>query len=51
MAHKSRWPQLAAESGVPYHTLRKVGAGTTKQPRLYTIEKLIRTLEKWDQPQ
>ena len=31
---------IAAKSGVPYSTLRKLRAATTKNPRIKTVERL-----------
>lgn len=40
---KGNWPTIAAESGVPYGTLEKVGQGDTENPSLPTA----RALRAW----
>ena len=37
---------LAAESGVPYHTLLKIAKGETTDPRVSTVQTLIRHFER-----
>lgn len=36
----SRLPQVAADSGVPESTIKKIRSGEVKDPRLSTIESL-----------
>jgi predicted transcriptional regulator len=42
--HKGRWPFIACEAGVPYPTLSKIAQGTTKNPRVQTVERLHKYL-------
>jgi len=41
-ANKGRWPEVAAGSGVPVSTVRKVAQRRTKNPRIETIDRLRR---------
>lgn len=45
--YKGQWPALSAESGVPVSTLRKVAQGAVKNPRIATVDKLSRALDRW----
>lgn len=35
------WVEISRASGVPYHTLTKVAQGTTPNPRIDTIQRLM----------
>ena len=39
-ARKGSWPTVAAESGVPYGTLKKIATLEDHRPRIDTLEKL-----------
>lgn len=47
-AARGRWPDIAAECGVPYRTVQKIGSGKTAAPRIDTIEKLARHFREQD---
>jgi predicted transcriptional regulator len=34
------WPRFAAESGVPYSTIAKIGGKVTDNPRINTVQAL-----------
>lgn len=48
IAHKERWAELETDSGVPFHTFRKIAHGQTKNPRVETFESLRTTLDRWE---
>lgn len=35
------WVEIARVSGVPYHTLTKVAQGSTPNPRIDTVQRLV----------
>ncbi|VVE28507.1 hypothetical protein PPN31114_03528 [Pandoraea pneumonica] len=37
---KRQWPEIARESGVPYHTVVKVASGVVTDPRVSTVQAL-----------
>jgi hypothetical protein len=41
-ATKYRWPKVAAATGVPVKTIRRMAAGETKSPRISTLEILVK---------
>lgn len=41
-ASKRTWPKIAAASGVPISTLRKIAQGHTKNPGIKHVEALAR---------
>lgn len=43
---RDRLEEVAKESGVPFHTLLKVITGETANPRIKTVEKLLRWTER-----
>jgi hypothetical protein len=38
---RGSWARVAELSGVPYRTVRKIGAGETRDPRSSTVNKLF----------
>lgn len=43
---KQRLEEVAKRSGVPFHTLLKIITGETANPRIKTVEKLLRWTER-----
>lgn len=42
---KGRWPEVAAESGLPYKTVKNVGTGHTTNPTIHTLFALEKGLD------
>jgi predicted transcriptional regulator len=49
-AHKGNWRALSDKAGVPLSTLCKIAQGVHKNPRIDTVDKLIRGLNSMDGP-
>ncbi len=43
-AVRGQWPEIAAESGVPYSTIQKIAQGKTKNPGIETFSSIDRAL-------
>lgn len=43
---KPNWEAISKESGVPFHTLKKIGSGVTKNPGIDHIERLYNFFNK-----
>jgi predicted transcriptional regulator len=41
---KKMWPELATRCGVPLSTFRKVAYGHVKNPRVATVERMLRVV-------
>lgn len=37
---KGEWPEISRASEVPYFTISKMAAGTTRNPRVNTVQRL-----------
>lgn len=48
-AFKGRWPEIAEATDVPLSTLRKVASGSTKAPRIDTLEGLATYFREQEQ--
>lgn len=42
---KGRWPEVAEGSGVPARTIEKIARRETENPRVSSIERLVRYFE------
>lgn len=40
-ASKGEWPKIAAESGVPYQTITKIGGRFVADPRISSVQALF----------
>lgn len=38
---RGEWVEISRISGVPYHTLTKIAQGTTPNPRIETVQRLV----------
>lgn len=43
-ARRGQWRRIAEACEVPYHTLNKIARGQVKNPRIRTVEKILRYL-------
>jgi predicted transcriptional regulator len=43
---RGRWPEVAANSGVPVSTVRKIAQGVSRDPGVQTVQRLLDYFER-----